>query len=101
MSAISNIPLESVDGWTDDVVGRMQAVWVTTAQQVVALAATDNGFRSIVEQLQVDPEEARALVEAARARLPANEQIELSAPADTSDYGTGVLPPRQEDDESP
>ncbi|MGV9868911.1 hypothetical protein [Rhodococcus koreensis] len=101
MRVISNIPLEAVDGWTDDEVSRMKDVWVTTAQQVVALAATDNGFRSIVEQLQVDPGRARTLVEAARECLPANEQIEMSTPADTSDYGTGALPPRQDDDESP
>jgi hypothetical protein len=88
-----NTPLDSIEGWTPEKVSRMNDVWITTAEQVVALAATDNGLKSLSEQLQVDIEEARQLCLAARYRLSPEARQELDQPADTRNFGLGVLPP--------
>ena len=71
----------------------MKDVWITTAEQVVALAATENGLQSLSEQLQVDIEEARQLYLAARDRLSPEVRRELDRPADTRDFGSGARPP--------
>lgn len=88
-----NTPLDSIEGWTPEKVSRMKDVWITTAEQVVALAATERGLRSLSEQLQVDIEEARRLYLAARDQLSPAARRELDQPADTSDFGRGALPP--------
>jgi hypothetical protein len=88
-----NTPLDSIQGWTPEKVSKMKDVWITTAEQVVALAATENGLQSLSEQLQVDKEEARQLYLAARNRLSPEARQALDQPADTRDFGLGVLPP--------
>lgn len=86
-------PLDSIEGWTPEMISRMKEVWITTAEQVVALAATERGLRSLSEQLQVDIEQARQLYLAARDQLSPAARRELDQPADTSDFGRGALPP--------
>jgi hypothetical protein len=86
-------PLDSIEGWTPEKVSRMKDVWVTTAEQVVALAATEKGLQSLSQQLEVDIEEARQLYLAARDRLSPEARRELDQPADTRDFGRGALPP--------
>ena len=86
-------PLDSIQGWTPEKVSRMKDVWITTAEQVVALAATEKGLQSLSEQLQVDIEEARQLYLAARDRLSPEARRELDQPADTRDFGRGARPP--------
>jgi hypothetical protein len=92
--------LESVEGWTADNVSKMKAIWITTAEQVVALGATPNGLRSLSEQLNVDLDEAQQLLAAARARLSPAARREMDQPADTSDLGLGVLPPDTDNGDS-
>jgi hypothetical protein len=92
----ADTPLESVEGWTAEKVSKMKDVWITTAEQVVALGATTNGVRSLSEQLDVDLDEAQRLLAAARAHLSPAAQRELDQPADTSDFGLGVLPPEMD-----
>lgn len=86
-------PLDSIEGWTPEMISRMKDVWITTAEQVVALAATERGLRSLSEQLQVDIEQARQLYLAARDQLSPAARRDLDQPADTSDFGRGALPP--------
>ena len=71
----------------------MSDAWITTAEQVVALGATGKGLQSLSEQLQVDIDEARQLYMAARDQLSPAALRELDQPADTSNFGLGVLPP--------
>jgi hypothetical protein len=92
---MSETPLESVQGWTDDLVGLMRASWVTTAEQLVGIASTSSGMQSIAEQLHTDLGRAKSLVGAARARLPEATRQELEQPVDTSDFGLGVLLPER------
>jgi hypothetical protein len=91
-------PLDSIPGWTPEKVSRMKDVGITTAEQVVAVAATKQGLQSLSEQLQVNIEEARQLYLAARDGLPPEARQELDQPADTTDLGRGALPPPVEGD---
>jgi hypothetical protein len=50
-------------------------------------------LQSLSQQLQVDIEEARQLYLSARDRLSPEARRELDQPADTRDFGLGVLPP--------
>ena len=92
------IPLDSIEGWTPEKISRMKEVGITTAEQVVALVATENGLQLLSEQLQVDIEKARQLYSAARDRLSPEDRQELDQPADTTDFGRGALPPPVEGD---
>ena len=94
---MADTPLRDVPGWTDEHVERMEQSWITTAEQVVALAATPGGLRSIAEQLRVSEDAARPLVEAARNALRPAVRAEMEEPVDTSEYGLGV--PRRPPDE--
>lgn len=76
----------------------MKDLWITTAEQVVALGATPNGVRSLSEQLGVDLDKAQQLLAAARAHLSPSVRGELDQPADTSEFGLGVLPPQENSD---
>jgi predicted RecB family nuclease len=93
--------LSAVEGWNADHLARLEDVGITTAEQVVAVSATAGGLRSIAAQLEVSIEDARHLVNVARASLPDEVLSELEQPADTSGYGLGVLPPEGEDDRDP
>jgi len=86
-----DVPLQAVRGWSSDHIARMKDAWITTAEQVVALSATDSGLRSLSEQLAVSQEEAYRLVDLARRTLSDDTRAEMEQPADTSNYGLGVL----------
>lgn len=86
-------PLDSIQGWTPEKVSRMKDVWITTAEQVVALGATEKGLQSLSQQLRLDIEDARQLYLAARDRLSPEARRELDQPADTQDFGRGARPP--------
>jgi hypothetical protein len=91
--------LDSIDGWTDEYTSRLHEVWIVSAEQFVALAATTGGVTSIAQQLRVSEDRARELVQNARAALAPQVLDELDRPVDTSDYGLGALRPRTEDDD--
>ena len=92
---MADTPLTDVPGWTGKYVERAASAWITTADQVVGLSATPGGIRSLAEQLEVSEDEARRLVEAARATLSPAMRAELETPVDTSEYGLGALRPRE------
>lgn len=98
---MAETPLESVPEWSEELVARTKEAWITSAEQVVALNATTGGIRSLAEQLHVPEDKARRLVEAARAKLTPAARAEMEEAVDTSEYGLGVLRPREEDDDSP
>lgn len=82
---MANTPLESVPGWSQDQVARMKQVWVNTVEQVVALAATVRGVRSLAEHLNVSEQEARSLVKSARAKLAPAVRAQMEEEVDTSE----------------
>ncbi len=91
--AITETPLTDVGGWSSEHIGRLRDAGVTSAEQVVALAATPGGLTSLAEQLQADEERVRGLVDRARAVLAPPTRDELERPVDTREFGLGVLPP--------
>ena len=90
---MSDTPLEAVAGWTAPHLSRMKAAWIATAEQLVALSATDDGLRSISEQLQVSQGEAKRLVELARSALAPDVRAQMEERVDTSNYGLGARRP--------
>jgi hypothetical protein len=81
-------------------VSRLREVWITSAEQVVALAATAGGITSLTSHLRTTEDRARELVDRARAALDPQRLRELDTPVDTREYGLGVLPPSEPEDGS-
>jgi len=96
-AAVTETPLEAVPGWSAEYVARLKGAWVTTAEQVVALSATEEGLRSLSEQLDVPVDEALQLVELARAHLSPARRAAVEQPVDTTEYGLGARHPREQD----
>jgi len=83
----------------EEYTSRLREVWITSAEQLVALAATTGGIPSIAQQLRISEDRARELVENARSALAPQVLSEMDRPVDTSEYGLGVLRPESENDE--
>ena len=77
---ISEIPLDTVKGWPDEHINRLREVWIISAEQVVALAATSGVMTSLSGQLQITEDRARELVEEARVALTPQVLSELDTP---------------------
>lgn len=91
---MADVPLQSVRGWSADQIARMKAVGITSAEQVVAVAATDSGIETLSSELRLSVDGTRRLVDLARHSLSAETRAEMDKPADTSNYGLGVVKPR-------
>jgi hypothetical protein len=88
----SDTPLSSVPGWSKALVDALSAHWITTAEQVVAIAATAEGVGTLTTHLGVSEHDMRQLLDSARAALPPALLAELER-VDVSQYGLGALPP--------
>ena len=86
----NDIELERLNFWPRDAVERLKAASITSAPQLVAIAGTGGGVRSLAEQARMDEPSMRDLVDRTAARL--GGAVEASR-VDTSDYGLGVLGP--------
>jgi hypothetical protein len=93
--------LKTVPGWTPRHLDKLAAAWIDSAEQVVAIAATPDGLRSLAEQLQVPEAEAQQLVDLARAALPSATRAELEAASDLDERGLGALGPDERLDDPP
>jgi hypothetical protein len=85
--------LATLGFWPDEAVRRLEACWITSAEQVVAAAATPGGVMALAEQTGLAQSELPRLLALTRAALAPEVRQELSKPADTSHYGTGALAP--------
>jgi hypothetical protein len=92
-------PLDAVSGFSEDVIQRLRALWISTAEQLVATAATPGGMHLLAEELQLSQEAASRLVSAARASLPPTVAAEMNSSVDPSDYGLGAVQPPPETEE--
>lgn len=93
MASHADTPLKSVPGWSKGHAEKLAGHWITTAEQVVGVAGTPGGVRSLAEQLGVSVAEMNNLVERAKAALPPSVARELNESVDGQDYGLGALPP--------
>ena len=93
-SNMTNTPLEQVPSWSEDQVARMKESWITTAEQIVAVSATQDGVRSLAEHLAISEDKMRRLVDSARATLDPSERAVLEQRNDTRESGLGALSPQ-------
>lgn len=101
MSPRDETPLGSIGTIPDDVVQRLHGRWISSAEQLVAAAATPGGPESLAEQLGLSVEEISRLVAAARDALPPDTVAELESPADNGEFRLGAQPPRPQPDDDP
>jgi hypothetical protein len=90
---MSHTPLEKIPEWSPSHIAKAKEAWITSAEQVVALAATTGGIRSLSEQLNLSEEKTRELIKSAREVLSPTERDRLEEKVDTREFGLGVLPP--------
>jgi hypothetical protein len=93
MSAQEGTPLATVPGWTKTHVDKLAANWITTAEQVVGMAANPQNLGALAQQLGVSHQQMQQLVEHARAALPPAAAAQLGKEVDTRSFGLGALPP--------
>ncbi len=89
---MADIPLDKVPNWSKEQVARLKDLWITTAEQVVALGATRDGAQALAEHLAISDSEMRRLIDSARATLAPDVQTAMEKRVDTSEYGLGALP---------
>jgi hypothetical protein len=77
---------------------RLQEIWVTTAEQLVATAATPGGLRSLADHLGVTEERMTEILSVAKAKLSPDTVRQLEAPVDVSEYGLGAITPNPDED---
>ena len=94
-----DIDVASLGIWSEDALKRLDAIWVKTARQVVAIGATANGVLAIAEQTGLSEGQVRELLQRTRDALPADIVRQLSQPADTSQFGRGAVDPIEPDRE--
>ena len=69
MSSTRETLLAGIPGWTQDLIDQLNEGWITSAEQVVELAATPQGMAALSEHLGISDRHAQQLVEAACVRL--------------------------------
>jgi len=79
--------------WPPETLKRLSGRWITTAEQLVAIAATDGGMSALAEQTGLTLQVLEPLLDRTRGALPASVRATLSKPADTSRFTTGAIPP--------
>ena len=91
--------LRTLGFWPASALAKLSESWITTAEQLVAIAATPDGARALAEHTRLPEAEFYDLLERTRCLLPAHKRELLSKPADTSSFGRGALKPPDDTDE--
>ena len=89
-------PLSRVPGLSEATRRRLHDHWITSAEQIVGLASTADGPRTLARALDVDERPARQLIEQCRAALSPEVAASLARPADVSHFGLGATRPRDD-----
>lgn len=87
------IELAGLGFWPNDALDRLRASWITTAEQILAIAATTDGLVALTRQTGLGSGELVKLVEHTRQMVAPELRERLSKPADTSKFGTGAVDP--------
>ena len=82
--------------WPPETLKRLSRSWITTAEQLVAVAATDGGMLALAGQTGLSVRDLAPLVDRTRQALPSGIREQMSKPADTSQFGTGANQPKPE-----
>jgi hypothetical protein len=89
----SEVPLSAISEWPRKPVEALEACWINTADQVVAMAATAAGLRALAEEAGVGVPEMERLVVIARSYLHPAVAERLDEVVDPANFGFGALPP--------
>jgi hypothetical protein len=87
-----DLPLSTLGIWPKSALNNLEAHWITSAAQLVGLAATDGGIASLAALTGLAPLEVQKLIAATAARLPPETARSLATPVDTKLKGLGALP---------
>ncbi|WP_298241141.1 hypothetical protein [uncultured Bradyrhizobium sp.] len=90
---VSDMDLAGLDIWPPEALERLSGSWITTAEQVVAIAATQGGISALAVQTELPRDIVEQFVDRTRQVLPSSLRDRLSRPADTSQFGTGANRP--------
>lgn len=94
-------PLEAIASLPQEAAARLRASWVTSVEQLVAIASTAGGTAALSDQVGMSEEAIRGVIDEARGLLPADRLAALDRPAE-DDYGLGALrPPADEGSPGP
>lgn len=85
--------LRGLPGVPDDVIRKLEQRWITSADQLVALGATQANLKALAAELGVSDDEAALIVSAARRALDPAKADALQRPVDTSKYPLGATKP--------
>lgn len=91
----NELMLEAIDVWPPRVVEKLRQSWIITADQVIALAATDDGVATIARTGGLEVAQVRTMLDQTRALLTLGRLGELETPIDTSTYGLGAQAPER------
>lgn len=92
----SETPLEGIAAIPRDIVTKLAGRWITSAEQLVAIAGSGSGVTSLSRELGIDEGETRSVLEAARSALDPATIAKLERPVDTSRYPLGAHRPTRE-----
>lgn len=76
-------PLRSIPGFPAERARQLAALWVTTAEEFLSMAATPRGQAGLSDFLEISLEELEALVKIACASLPEEVAKAFSQPSST------------------
>ena len=85
--------LKTVPGWSTGNVASLAKSGITTAEQVVAVNATDGGTKLIARELDMSEADAARLVDLARAALSPEARAAMDQQVDSDDRGMGARNP--------
>lgn len=98
---MAETPLKQVPGWSAAPIAQLHKSWITTAEQVVAVAATDGGVQSLAQQLNLSQADTERLIDLARQALTPAKRAEMDQPFHSDERGMGAAPPRKEGGSKP
>lgn len=75
-------PLRAIPNFPPERARQLAALWVTTAEEFLSMAATPKGQAGLSDLLEISPDELHTLVELAAARLPEEVVRSFSRPSD-------------------
>jgi len=90
------VPLESLSDIPLNVILKLHAAWVRTAEQLVATTSAGGGAANMAEHLGVSPAEFEKALAAAESAIPSSVLRRLKTPADIHGRGLGANPPNAE-----
>lgn len=99
MSAKKGFSLDRIENFPRKFIEKLAELWVTTAEDLIGMASTDEGLNGLSMHIGVKREEVIKLVALAKEHLPDALVRELEEPVDEAEYGLGALEPEDEDEQ--